>query len=50
MRKVILIIMVLLVLAGAGATYYAYTNMDRFAKGIIQDAGSKALGVPVKVG
>ncbi|MCF8035109.1 MAG: hypothetical protein K9K66_18655 [Desulfarculaceae bacterium] len=49
MRKVILIVMVVLVVAAAGATYYAYNNMDRFAKGVLQDAASKALGVPVTV-
>jgi hypothetical protein len=49
MRKVIWIGILVVVLAIAGAVYYAFSNLDRFAKKVIEEAGSQALGVAVKV-
>lgn len=49
MRKFILIGLAVVVVAIAGAFYYAYGNLDSIAKNVIESAGSEALGVPVRV-
>lgn len=50
MRKYILIALAVVVVAIAGALYYAYSNLDSIAKDVMEKAGSEALGVPVRVG
>lgn len=50
MRKYILIGLAVVVVAIAGALYYAYSNLDSIAKDVMEKAGSEALGVPVRVG
>ncbi|MCB2227849.1 MAG: hypothetical protein KQH53_14310 [Desulfarculaceae bacterium] len=49
MRKFIWIGVLVVLLAAAGVAYYAFSNLDSFAKGFIEKAGSQALGVAVKV-
>ena len=49
MRKYILIGLAVVVVAIAGALYYAYSNLDGIAKDLMESAGSEALGVPVRV-
>ena len=49
MRKYILIALAVVVVAIAGALYYAYSNLDGIAKEVMEKAGSEALGVPVRV-
>jgi len=49
MRKFIWISILVVVVAAAGAAYWAYSNLDRLAKQVIEQAGSQALGVPVHV-
>ncbi len=49
MRKFIWISILVVVLAAAGAAYWAFSNLDRLAKQVIEEAGSQALGVAVRV-
>ncbi|MCB2191738.1 MAG: hypothetical protein KQI62_09245 [Deltaproteobacteria bacterium] len=49
MRKYILIGVAVVVVAIAGAVYYAFSNLDSIAKEVMEKAGSEALGVPVRV-
>ncbi|MBU1450881.1 MAG: hypothetical protein KKH47_07895 [Proteobacteria bacterium] len=49
MRKFFLIGAAVVVVAIAGAIYYAYSNLDSIAKEVMESAGSQALGVPVRV-
>ncbi len=49
MRKLIWTGILVVVLAVAGAAYYLFSNLDRLAKRVIQEAGSQALGVAVTV-
>ena len=44
MRKYILIALAVVVVAIAGALYYAYSNLDSIAKDVMEKAGSEAPG------